>query len=863
MKYINLKVVFIILSICVSKHSMAQGQFTNMGKDFLLAFYSNNSNAANNAGLFLELKIVAPKATNVKITYLIDNTVENYSIPENTVFSYELDAIKKAKIYPNTNSTPQRTTMRIETDNGVTIYAINMFANTTDGTTVLPINNYGSSYLNVGVPGSTAVVIATEDDTKIRINGTLQSFTLKKFESVAVGSIGQKISAENSLGIPTDIAVFTVHRCSNWPNGACDHQWEQLVPISNFGKEFFIPRTLMRYERVVIVGEQPTTITYQIGTGSMQTATVTPGAATDIQFDSDMRLSANNPVAITTHIGGTQTIPASENEDGANVTGGDPSTAWVPPIEQDITSAYITPFKGGNTVIKAHYALIVTKTENKAFTTVNGVAPIGAANTLGWRDHTSGYSSIIIHLPQQVAYTILNPKGMIVLAYGVGGSESYSYLAASSARKLDAAFYITNNGERYHYQDADLSVPFDCGSPFTFDAEIQYNLQTSPGHIKWYVDGVEEISAVDQLSWMQPYLSGGNHTVKLVITDEYGEVEELETTLNVECATDMAPKTTAIYEGDTQEMTITLSGIAPTNIVFNLSAHTGTTAQASDYSFPATATIAAGSDEVKFNVVAQPDNIINEPDELLVLRAYNSEYGELFSNITIKDKSTTAQKTLTLSASPAAVNEPHTGYTTTPNTTVLTLSLPPSITTDTIVRVGLVYAGTAIMDTDYTLSTTAAKTYIEIPRGGSSASFTLTAKEDNLYEGPETVVITPTAPAGHSMSAASVTVTINDRTPSAIVVATILDAEESATASVTGKFRIRFSKTEVTTKKPITVVYKLTGTANDGTAYDLINPTEAIIPLDQSYVDVEVKPKNNFVVEGARKVNIELLSVTD
>lgn len=841
--------IVLIASIYPGKSCLAQGQFTNMGKDFLLAFSSNNSNADSNSGLYLALNIVAPKQTHVKITYLFDDAIEEFDIPANTVRLYTLDATARAKVYSTSDGADKRT-MRIEADNGVTIYAINMYQNTTDGTAVLPINNYGKEYINVGVPSSGCMIIAVEDGTTVQIDGVTIA-TLNKFQTYrrSTSSVGQKIVANK------EIAVFNTQTCSNWPSGACDHQWEQLVPIANFGKEFFIPKTTMSSESIRIVAENPTSISYRIGTGSTQNTTVDATNATPenrirtIAFTADMYLTADKPIGVTTHIGGKQPIPGQSD-------GGDPSTAWVPSIEQDITSAYITPFRGGNSVIQADYALVVAKTISKVETKINDANPVGT-----WRDHSSGFSSIIINLPSQIAYTILNPKGMIVLAYGVGGSESYYYLAASSARKLDASFTI--NG--MHYQDANVVVPFDCGTPFNFAATIQYDLATADGRIRWFVDGEEELAVRNMLTWTKSYLPGGNHKVELWITDSHGEVEKLETTLNVACATDMTPKVATVYEGDQVKMTIALgAGSTPVALTFSLSAAAGTTAAVADYEFPSSVTITAGQSLVEFYVTATANNVINEPDKLLKLKASTIGYPDLTADITIKDRATAAQTELSLTATNATINEPCIEQPTTPNATTIRASLPAGVSSKTAIRVALNYAGsTATSNDDYTLSPASAISYIDIPADSNMGSYTLTAKEDLLVEGDESVRIVGTAPAGFTMreGESELSITIKDYTLGDIVVEkhtpTVGNASEPAT---NGSFRVRFGKANVTCTKPVKVAFSLSGEAVGGVDYGQVVPMEATIPAGQQYVDIPITVKNNFIVQGKRDVVVTINS---
>ncbi|MDR0659795.1 MAG: hypothetical protein LBG19_03120 [Prevotellaceae bacterium] len=171
----------------------------------------------------------------------------------------------------------------------------------------------------------------------------------------------------------------------------------------------------------------------------------------------------------------------------------------------------------------------------------------------------------------------------------------------------------------------------------------------------------------------------------------------------------------------------------------------------------------------------------------------------------------------------------------------------------------MAYIGsTATLVADSNLDSTSASGSITIPGGGNSVSFIVKALEYNFYEEDEFLKIAATPPSGYTMGTNNVSLKL---TPSDIIVATLNYAQESYISATTGKFQIRFKKTGVTTKKQVKILYQLIGYANDGTVYDLINPTEAIIPLNDNHIDIEVKPIDNFIVEGVREITIKLLSV--
>ena len=154
-----------------------------------------------------------------------------------------------------------------------------------------------------------------------------------------------------------------------------------------------------------------------------------------------------------------------------------------------------------------------------------------AASTISggtWRDHSSGYSFYNMQLTSTTdSYFYTNLDGLIILGYATGSAESYYYLASSGMRTLDVAFYAND----IHYQDLEASV---CDvNEINFRASIQDALSTNPGRIKWYIDGVPQTAAQDQLTWSKT-LPNGVYTVLMeVLLSDNTTVKYAEGTLVV------------------------------------------------------------------------------------------------------------------------------------------------------------------------------------------------------------------------------------------------------------------------------------------------------------------------------------------
>ena len=123
-------------------------------------------------------------------------------------------------------------------------------------------------------------------------------------------------------------------------------------------------------------------------------------------------------------------------------------------VEQTVMNVAISPVsEKGTSVLEEHHALIVTPTATKNATTMrigNGAPKALSGGT--WTDNVpSGFSFYSMPLTNETAtYYFENAAGLSVMGYGLGPYESYYYLAASSARQLNPAFYIND----IHFEDA-------------------------------------------------------------------------------------------------------------------------------------------------------------------------------------------------------------------------------------------------------------------------------------------------------------------------------------------------------------------------------------------------------------------------
>ena len=375
-------------------------------------------------------------------------------------------------------------------------------------------------------------MIAAENDTHITENKT----------SVAVLQKGEVYSKYVSGGdmtgtlITSDkpIAYFTTASCVNVPNGtgACDCLFQQQVPVHSWGNKFLVPLTKRGKERIRVVASQDgTTITQtgatiisHPGTGSLS---LNAGQFVELEAalsDGGCYLQSDKPIAVASFLMGLDYPDLYKK--------GDPAMAWVPPIEQTVMNVAIAPFiEKGTSVLEEHHALIVTPTATKNATTMrigNGAPKALSGGT--WTDNVpSGFSFYSMPLTNETAtYYFENAAGLSVMGYGLGPYESYYYLAASSARQLNPAFYIND----IHFEDANEQTY--CAGEFKVRGVAQMQLAGGSDDITWFIDNVEQTAERGKLEWTIPSLSLNTpHEIKMVVKAAYNEVFTLTTKITV------------------------------------------------------------------------------------------------------------------------------------------------------------------------------------------------------------------------------------------------------------------------------------------------------------------------------------------
>ena len=527
-----------------------QAQTTTAGKDFWLTF--GRSPAAFYDTMTLQIRIVADEqAVTGKIYFTHLNDSVSFSVAAWSIFTHTLTSTQRQAACNRIMGISDYSA-HIITNNPVAVYALNRYPANTDATNILPVTALGTDYYNIsygefdnityfGYNYDAYGIVATQNNTQVYCNNTLD-VTLNRGEVYYRTAItntnpfGHITMTGYHIIADKPVALFALCQTTDIPYGfsSSDNLYQQLAPIQTWGTTFFVPVSHLGKDIVRIMASQNGTTILQSG-GSMRN--VLGGQSTlsnlktgewvelEVSLDSNgCYIQTNKPVGVCTY------LTSKEYNKGYYYNyESDPSQAWLPAIEQRIKSALIAPFIPNNTTDYKHYALIITPTDTKDSTTVkigNGIEQALSGGV--WHDHSSGYSFYDMPLTNDTsAYLFTNTVGkLIVMCYGTRDAESYYYLAASAMRNL-AYFEV----DSIHYLALDGSVI--CNENIEVEATIKFPMDTAYGHLRWFVDSVEQTQFTDSLHWTKQ-LSIGKHTILMVVKDEDGDVDSLFTSFTIQ-----------------------------------------------------------------------------------------------------------------------------------------------------------------------------------------------------------------------------------------------------------------------------------------------------------------------------------------
>ncbi|UYQ91474.1 gliding motility-associated C-terminal domain-containing protein [Chitinophaga horti] len=312
----------------------------------------------------------------------------------------------------------------------------------------------------------------------------------------------------------------------------------------------------------------------------------------------------------------------------------------------------------------------------------------------------------------------------------------------------------------------------------------------------------------------------------------------------------ITPTTVSIAEGANTTLTVALpTGItSSTDITVNLSRGAASSASltSSEYSLPASVTIAAGTNSAAFTVSANTDSEIESTENLIIDAAATVWGSSETASATVSITDATATPVIDVNVNAATINEG--------GQTTITFSLPVGVTSASPIVINLAQgtATPAVTNADFTA---ALPTSVTIAANASSASITLEAREDQLIEVTERLQLLATA-TGYTFSQSTINIDVADGDYPTNNTVTLSVTPGTVTEGNGSTLRASLPGT-ITASYDITVNITKGGTSTADLADHGALPTSILIPAGSNSATAALTTATDNILEASETWVIE------
>ena len=413
---------------------VSQDVIPTKGKEFWVGFMENYENDANES---LDLFITSDQNTSGTVSIPLQGWTIDFNVDANVTTTVTIP--NNLAEHSDENQIISAKGIFVETEDTVSVFAINFVPFTADGTKILPTKALGtdysvSSYTGLAGLGSELLIVATEDDTEVEITPSVttengdpagvpflvnldrgQSYQIKQ-DGSNDDLTGTTIIGTESSGPCRPFAVFSGVSCTNVPVGCtfCDHIFEQNFPTNTWGTEYY----LVPYEFA-------TGVTYRVLALEDGTQITVNGGAPinlnageyfeDNQVNVASCIQANSPVSVTQYMQGTSCSGS-----------GDPAMLILNDASQKIDNVTFSTVVSAQ--ISDHGINVILATQDVGSFTIDGTVVDAAEFSQFPSCPENSFAQLSI---TQGSHTLNAPNGFTAYAFGLGNAESYSYSVGS------------------------------------------------------------------------------------------------------------------------------------------------------------------------------------------------------------------------------------------------------------------------------------------------------------------------------------------------------------------------------------------------------------------------------------------------
>jgi gliding motility-associated-like protein len=412
--------------------------------------------------------------------------------------------------------------IQITSDFPVSISAMNLYQNTTDASIVLPLINIpvATTYVT-GHPKAVCneiLLVATHDSTDIKITpsnltigghakNTPYIITMQKGELYQIGSYSSLDGTLVEVLTRHKLVVYTGDACSSWPCGACDHQYEQLIPANVLDTAYCAPPHFGHtggYSLKIITLDTVAATIKANGKLFRNVSRLNP-LVIDVTSDSGFYVSSDKPFHCH------QFMKGPNCSGYINAMYGDPSQLELISTKYSAESVIFSTVNSTN--LRDHFVNIVIKTPSKNMVYLDKTLIDSSEFKPFPYNKVYSYACIKVSLGQ---HFLECKAGLLAYCYGLGFYESYLYLAGFSLPNFD--INIKDSVLRYDCKNQQILMQFQAESEKPINS------------YSW--DFGDNTSGTGK-TVQHIYKTTGKYVVKLYTVDYKGEVDSAIKTMNI------------------------------------------------------------------------------------------------------------------------------------------------------------------------------------------------------------------------------------------------------------------------------------------------------------------------------------------
>ena len=247
--FFSMKRLFLVLILIICFFQIpklkAQDACGTESTDFWVAFMPNSQS-------FFEVKLtlhISSRFDTNGSVFIGGVLLQNFTVNANSVLEIPIDIVNT----PNTSGLIETKGIQVTSDNIITLYAENAQRGSSDASLIFPTSTLGKTYYPMcyNTLISEFVIVATQDNTQVTITPTVNTddgqianvplnIVLNKAETYLLQASNHLDLTGSKIVSDKAIAVFSGNARALVPSGsyAADHLYEQIPPLSSWGKIF-------------------------------------------------------------------------------------------------------------------------------------------------------------------------------------------------------------------------------------------------------------------------------------------------------------------------------------------------------------------------------------------------------------------------------------------------------------------------------------------------------------------------------------------------------------------------------------------------------------------------------------------------